>query len=122
MKWRLRATRLLLAASLLVAQSAAADEGGVSFWLPGQFGSFAAVAGEPGWTLPIVYYHAAADAGAARAFRIGGRVTAGLDVDADLMFIAPTYVFSTPVWGAQASLGVTAAAGRVEVGVDATLT
>ena len=27
---------------------ARADEGGVSFWLPGEFGSFAAVPGEPG--------------------------------------------------------------------------
>ena len=32
-----------------------ADEGGVSFWLPGQFGSLAAVPTEPGWSLGTVY-------------------------------------------------------------------
>lgn len=34
-----------------------ADEGGVSFWLPGQYGSFAAVPGEPGWSIGTVYYY-----------------------------------------------------------------
>ena len=34
-----------------------ADEGGASFWLPGQYGSLAAVPAEPGWLLPIIYYH-----------------------------------------------------------------
>jgi len=117
-----RVRKALCGACLLALQTAAADEGGVSFWLPGQFGSFAAVGGEPGWSLPIVYYHTSADAGAARSFRVGGRITSGLDVDADLAFIVPTYVFRTPVWGAQASLSIAAVAGRVEVGIDATLT
>jgi len=99
-----------------------ADEGGVSFWLPGQMGSFAAVPGEPGWSLPLVYYHTSADADAGKSFRRGGRVTAGVDARADLLFVAPTYVFSTPVAGAQAAVGVTAVVGRMEVGVNATLT
>ena len=116
------ARKALFWACLLALQPAAADEGGVSFWLPGQFGSFAAVGGDPGWSLPIVYYHTSADAGAAKSFRVGGRITAGLDVDADLAFMVPTYVFRTPVWGAQASLGISATAGRVAVGIDATLT
>ena len=54
---------LLLFGWLLATQPAAADEGGVSLWLPGQFGSFASVPGEPGWSLPIVYYHTSTDAG-----------------------------------------------------------
>jgi hypothetical protein len=33
------------------------DEGGVSFWLPGQYGSFAAVAPTPGWSMPLVFYN-----------------------------------------------------------------
>ena len=40
-----------------------ADEGGVSFWLPGNFGSFVAEPGEPGWTLALIYYYATSDAG-----------------------------------------------------------
>ena len=37
--------------------SAKADEGGVSFWIPGFFGSLAAAPLQPGWTLQTTYYH-----------------------------------------------------------------
>ena len=45
--------RGLAAATMAVVVSgpAAADEGGVGFWLPGLYGSLAAVPGAPGWTL-----------------------------------------------------------------------
>ena len=48
----LSASALLMLAGLLAPRPAAADEGGVSFWLPGQFSSFAAMPGDPGWSLP----------------------------------------------------------------------
>ena len=41
----------------LFAQCARADESGVSFWIPGQFGSLAAVPTTPGRSLGTVYYH-----------------------------------------------------------------
>ena len=49
----------LLALGLLAlrAQSIRADEGGVSFWTPGQYGSFAAIAPSPGWSLPLMFYN-----------------------------------------------------------------
>jgi hypothetical protein len=54
---------------------ATADEGGVSFWLPGFFGSLAAAPQQPGWALTSVYYHTSVSAGAdvarAREFQIG---------------------------------------------------
>jgi hypothetical protein len=84
--------------------AASADEGGVSFWLPGQFGSFAAVPTTPGWSLGAVYYHASSDAGGGKEFPRGGRVTAGLDVTADLLFLAPSYAFDDRVLGGQAAL------------------
>ena len=37
-----------------------ADESGVSFWLPGQYGSYAAVPLKPGWSFESAYYHAKA--------------------------------------------------------------
>ncbi len=104
-----------------MARRAAADEGGVSFWLPGQYGSFAAAPGEPGWSLPMIWYHSATDAQAGKSFEIGGRITAGLDVRADMLFIAPTYVFATPVAGGQASVGFTGLVGQVRVSTSATL-
>jgi hypothetical protein len=103
---------LTTTALLLAVRPAIADEGGVSFWLPGQFSSFAAVPGDPGWSLPVVYFHTSADAGAGRSFPIGGAVTAGVDAKADLVFLAPSYVFETPVAGGRASLGVTGLFGE----------
>jgi hypothetical protein len=52
-----------------------ADEGGVSFWVPGFFGSLAAVPQQPGWSLASIYYHTSVSAGAdvalAREIQIG---------------------------------------------------
>jgi hypothetical protein len=110
---------MLLAAASTVSM---ADEGGVSFWLPGQMGSFAAVPGDPGWSLGAVYYHSTTSAGGDKAFPRGGRINAGLDVDADLIFLAPSYAFAEPLLGAQAAVSVTGAFGRVKVDVGATLT
>lgn len=117
-------TQLTLAgllAAAMVAPPAFADEAGVSVWLPGQFGSLAAVPGEVGWSLPLVYYHAAGDAGVGKDFEIGGRVTAGLNVRADLLLGVPTYTFATPVWGGQMQISVTGIYGKVDVSADATL-
>jgi len=110
-----------VAAMIFATQSAVADEGGVSFWLPGQQGSFAAVQSDPGWSLPLIYYHADADANRSKLFTIGGQVAAGVKAQTDLLMAAPTYVFSSPVAGAQASVGVTAFLGRADVSTDATL-
>jgi len=102
--------------------SAQADEGGTSFWLPGQFGSLNASPGDPGWSLPLIYYHASADAGGSVEFVDDGRITLGLDVTSDLLLFVPTYVFTNPVWGGQATLNMAGIYGRADVSVDATLT
>src|SRR6476646_11779180 len=54
----------LLVAALIGPQRAAADEGGVSLWLPGNFGSLAATPGAPGWSWATVYYLASVSAAA----------------------------------------------------------
>lgn len=51
---------------------ALADEGGISVYLPGFYGSFAAAPTEPGWAMSAVYYHTSVDAGANQAFRVEG--------------------------------------------------
>ena len=52
------------AAACLAASACFADEGGVSFWLPGLFGSLAAVpATTPGWSFSSFYYHTSVTAG-----------------------------------------------------------
>ena len=53
----------VILASMLAPQDLQADEGGSSFWLPGQFGSFAANPVKPGWSLSLTYYHASSSTG-----------------------------------------------------------
>ena len=113
---------LLSSSIIFMTTFAHADEGGTSFWLPGQYGSLSATPAEPGWSLPIIYYHSSVDAGASKAFEIGGEIRAGLDVGIDMFFAIPNYVFSDPVWGGQASMNMTMVLGRVDTTIDATLT
>ncbi len=117
------ASLVALTAGASVVWPAQADEGGVSFWLPGQYGSFAAVQSEPGWSLGSVYFHTSVDARGSREFSIGGDIVLGLESEADLLFLAPSYAFAGDIWGGgQLSLAVTAILGEVDVDVDATLT
>jgi hypothetical protein len=113
---------LASAAGLMLTSSARADEGGVSVWAPGPFGSLAAVPGEPGFSLPVVWLHASADAGAQKNFIVGGNLTAGVDAKADLLFFFPTYTFREPVWGAQAAFGLGWALGHQRATADVTVT
>jgi hypothetical protein len=107
---------------LLMGSAAHADEGGVSFWLPGQYASLTAVPGAPGFAVPVIYYHSSVDAGGQRNFVSGGNLVAGLDAKADLVLMVPTYVFAQPVAGAQASVSVGWGVGHMSAKVDAVLT
>jgi hypothetical protein len=111
-----------LAAFLSFSQNAVADESGASFWLPGQYGSFAAAASEPGLSYETTYYHATASAGAGLSFTRGGGIQAGVKSPSDFVMVTPTYTFATPVLGAQAAVGMTAVYGRNVTSVMATLT
>jgi hypothetical protein len=94
---------------------ARADEGGVSFWIPGFFGSLAATPVQPGWSVTSIYYHDSVAAGSnvarAREFEIRnipvnftGNVSATINASLNLELLAATYTFATPVLGAQASV------------------
>ena len=117
----LSALAVFSCAGLFISSKVHADEGGTSFWLPGQYGSLAAVPAEPGWSLALIYYHASTDAGGSRGFQKGGKITLGLDVSQDLILAVPNYVFETPVIGGQASISMAGLYGNVDVDVDATL-
>ena len=81
------ATALTLAS--FNAQPALADAGGVSFWLPGTFGSLAATPAVPGWAYETIYIHLQMSAGAGKNFvttnGIPGSVVAGLNAHADAL-------------------------------------
>lgn len=114
----------LLAVMAMVAcpKPSSADEGGISFWLPGLNGSLAAVPGVPGPSFTAVYYHSSVGAGGGKTFELGGKIVGGLNGQADLGVFGPTYTFATPVIGAQLSVSLLAVSGASAASIDATLT
>jgi hypothetical protein len=123
---------VLAPAIMLFSQCALADEGGVSFWVPGFFGSLAATPQQPGWSLATVYYHTSVSAGAdvalAREFQtrripanLSARLNANLNGSADLGFVVPSYVFETPVLGGQAAVSLLGAYGTSNASLAGTL-
>lgn len=108
-------------ACFFVSLDTQADEGGASFWLPGQFGSLSAVPAKPGWSLSLAYHHASTSTGAGKNFEIGGRIETGVNAHTHLLFATPTYTFADPVLGGQAAISITGTFGRMDVSADATL-
>jgi hypothetical protein len=107
-------------------QQARADAGGVSFWLPGTFGSLAATPVAPGWAYETIYIHLQMSAGGGKNFvtsgGVGGSVVAGLNAHADALVEGVTYTSALPVLGGQAGFSLLAAPGNIGAGIDATLT
>jgi hypothetical protein len=110
-----------------------ADESGISFWVPGLEGSLAAVPATPGWSLGTIYYHtsvtASGAAAASREFQVGRfsptiniNLNLNLSGQADLLFVAPTYTFATPLFGGQASMTLAGVYGRNSASIAGTLT
>ena len=110
-----------------------ADEGGVGFWLPGEFGSLAAVQQVPGWAIAFLDLYNPVSAGgnvaAARQVTINKfpvtvkvNLNVSLKASANLVLAEPTYVFATPVFGGQFSLSMAGAYGRSIAGLSGTLT
>ncbi len=99
-----------------------ADEGGVSFWIPGFFGSLAAAPQQPGWTVASIFYNTNVSAGSAVALAkefeiknlpvsIQAQINASVHANVGLGIVIPTYVFATPVFGGQLSVGAVGAYG-----------
>jgi hypothetical protein len=112
---------------------ARADEGGVSFWLPGFFGSLAAVPTGPGFALDTFFYdtnvNAGADVAIAREFQIGRlnptlTLTAAASVHANfgLEWINPMYAFATPILGGQLTVGAASFVGYGSTTLQGTVT
>jgi hypothetical protein len=123
-----------LVAAACTTNNALADESGVSFWIPGFFGSLAAAPQQPGWSLTSIYYHtdvsASGSAAVAREIQIGqlppGTVSisgsANVHAIADLGFVIPTYVFATPFLGGQASASLLIGYGNNNTSLNANAT
>jgi hypothetical protein len=126
------ASALVLGALIAASPAARADEGGVSFWIPGFFGSLAAAPLQPGASFETFYYHTSVSAGAdvarAREITIGkipvtlnASLSANVNATGDLGVIMPTYTFVTPVLGGQLTVGALGLYGRVSTFLGADL-
>jgi len=133
-RFRARTSTVLLSllAALYCADAARADEGGVSFWIPGFFGSLAAVPQQQGFSIVSVYYHTTVsgggDIGLSREFEIrnipvgvSANLSGSVHGTGDLGFVFPNYTFATPVFGGQANFGLLAVYGNVNTNVSGTL-
>jgi hypothetical protein len=133
----MKMTRALAAIAVAMAvsipKSALADEGGVSFWIPGFFGSLAATPQQPGWSGTVIYYHDSVSAGGnvalAREIQIGqippnlnATLNANVNANVNLGLMAATYVFATPLLGGQASASLLGAFGANTTSLAGSLT
>ena len=117
------ATGAVVGVLLAVAWSShsVADEGGVSFWLPGQYASFAAIPPEPGFSMPLVTYYYSGDAPGDQLIEKGRDVLFGVDVRYLGQFIIPTYSPDTEVWGGRVAFSLATIVAKSDVSADVAL-
>src|SRR5208282_5059677 len=123
---------LTFAATALAPNSSLADENGVSFWIPGFFGSLAATPQQPGWSVAAINYYtsvsASGNVAVSKEITIGqfnpalnASVNANISARADIGIFIPTYVFATPFLGGQASASLLMAYGGNDTALNATI-
>jgi hypothetical protein len=120
-------------AATCVTNQALADEDGVSFWIPGFFGSLAAAPQQPGWALTSILYNtnvsASGNAAVAREITIGKfnptiniSVNANVHANFTVGFVAPSYTFATPFLGGQATAILLFGYGNNDTSLNASAT
>jgi hypothetical protein len=104
--------------TLVATKPVVADEGGVSFWVPGFFGSLAATPQVPGFSFANILYYSQVSAGGNVAFakqvplgninvNFNGNFNANVHGSAEPLDLAvPGYTFATPVLGGQANISL----------------
>jgi hypothetical protein len=120
---------LILGALVDAPTAARADEGGVSFWIPGFYSSLAAAPLEPGWALTGMEYFDQVKAGGDVALarnvtiravdttfnaRLQASINASLNATINLGVLIPTYTFEQRFFGAQATVGMLYTLGYVD--------
>jgi len=111
--------KILSVLALLGSSAAHADEGGVSFWLPGQYGSFAAIAPSPGFSLPLVTYFFSG--GSDKALKRGNLLSAELEGKFLAQFIVPSWAPTDKIFGAQANFSIAVVPAHSKVSADVTI-
>jgi hypothetical protein len=123
---------LIIGRVLTAPTGALADEGGVSFWMPGFFGSLAAAPLQPGMSITAIDYYdsvrAGGDVALARDITIRGlntnfnlSINANLNSRIDLGMLIPSYTFEQRFLGAQATVAMLTIVGNVDTTLQGTI-
>jgi len=110
-------TALLLAAAL-ASPDGRADEGGSSFWLPGQFASMAAVPPTPGGSLNLMPYYYSGRMVESRILPQGLVLSSGNETQLALLDVQPGYAPETSILGGQGFIGLGFGVGNERVRAD----
>lgn len=97
---------LLVSFGFFSSQSVLADEGGVPFWMSGQYASMAAVPMATGWSLVAMPYVYSGNADKSKSFQHGTSINAGLSARESLVLMQLGYVAEEKILGGQPYLGV----------------
>ena len=111
---KLLAGALGLAAAAMPGGGASADQGGASFWLPGQYASFAAVAPDPGWALQTTFYAYSGWYGAGEVLPRGRLLAGNLKSSLDELYLVPSYTPDVTILGARPSFSVSFVPGYAD--------
>jgi hypothetical protein len=94
------------AVALAFAAIAGADEGGTSFWTPGQFASQAAVPTSPGWSLDVTGYAYSGTASLTQPFSNGKLLEFGGRSTTPSLSVQPGYSTEAKLFGGQPFFGL----------------
>ena len=83
-----------------------ADEGGVPFWMSGQYASMAAVPMATGWSLVAMPYVYSGNADKSKTFQHGTSINAGLSTRESLVLMQLGYVGEEKILGGQSYIGI----------------
>jgi len=96
-----------------------ADEGGTSFWTPGQSAAnLAAIPAQPGWSVPTTLYYYSGRAPGSASTGQGSAVAAGTRSQTTQLSFSPTYAPRTKVIGGQLALSLSVGVGGNATQVD----
>jgi hypothetical protein len=97
---------LLISIGFFSSQSVLADEGGVPFWMSGQYASMAAVPSQPGWSLVLMPYIYSGSADKSKNFQHGQSVNAGLSARESIFLFQLGYSAEEKILGGQPYVGI----------------
>lgn len=91
---------------MALSHAASADEGGVPFWLSGQYAAMAAVPSNPGWSLVVLPYAYSGSADKSKTFQHGQSVNAGLSSRESFALFQLGYSAEEKFLGGQPYIGI----------------